>query len=50
MQSFIFVNLNNVCRTKDKDQIQFYGPFGAALSYIINFTNMNRKDRMCGQT
>ena len=50
MQSFIFVNLNHACRSKDKDQIEFYGPFAAAISYIIHFTNKKRNDQIKGQT
>ena len=42
MQSFIFEELNRVCREKDKSKIKFYGAFAAALSFIINCANGNR--------
>ena len=42
MQSFIFEDLNRVCREKDRSKIKFYGAFAAALSFIINCANRNR--------
>ena len=35
MESFIYADLNRVCRIKDKSKIKFYGAFSAALSFII---------------
>ena len=42
MESFIYADLNKVCREKDKSKIKFYGAFAAALSFIINSANQNR--------
>ena len=39
MESFIYSELNRVCREKDKSMIKFYGAYGAALSFIINSAN-----------
>ena len=44
MESFIYADLNRVCREKDKSKIKFYGAFAAALSFIIHSANMNRKE------
>lgn len=50
MESFIYTELNRVCRDKDKQEIQFYGAFAAAISYIIYFANKRRKDCIKGTT
>ena len=42
MESFIYAELNRVCREKDRSKIKFYGAFAAALSYIIHTANQNR--------
>ena len=42
MASFIYPELNRASRKKDQSKIKFYGPFAAALSYIIYFANMKR--------
>ena len=42
MESFIYADLNKVCREKDTSKIKFYGAFAAALSFIINSANQNR--------
>ena len=42
MESFIYAELNRVCREKDKSKIKFYGAFAAALSFIIHSANQNR--------
>ena len=42
MESFIYSDLNRVCREKDKTKIKFYGAFAAALSFIIHSANENR--------
>ena len=39
MESFIYGDLNRASREKDKSQIQYYGAYAAALSYIIYFAN-----------
>ena len=44
MESFIYAELNRVCREKDKSKIKFYGAFAAALSFIIHSANQNRVD------
>ena len=44
MESFIYEDLNRVCREKDKSKIKFYGAFAAALSYIIYSANQNRAE------
>ena len=43
MESFIYSDLNRVCREKDKSKIKYYGAFAAALSFIINSGNKNVK-------
>ena len=43
MESFIYPELNRASREKDETKIKFYGPFAAALSYIIYHANMNRE-------
>ena len=42
MESFIFTELNRVCREKDTSKINYYGAFAASLSLIINEANDNR--------
>ena len=42
MESFIYTELNRVCREKDKSKIKYYGAFAATLSYIIYSANQNR--------
>ena len=42
MESFIYADLNRVCREKDKSKIRFYGAFAAALSFIVYSANKNR--------
>ena len=39
MESFIYTELNRVCREKDKSKIKFYGAYAAALSFIIHSAN-----------
>ena len=53
MESFIYHDLNRACREKQMDQIQYFGAFSAALSYIIYFANSNKRkgrDKMEGNT
>ena len=51
MESFIYAELNKVCRDKDKSKIKFYGAFAAALSFIIHSANQNRvKDKLIDTT
>lgn len=45
MESFLYNRLNRACRDKNKNEIKYFGPFAAALSYIIYFANMKRKDQ-----
>ena len=42
MESFVYDDLNRVCRQKDKSKIKFYGAYAAALSFIIHSANQNR--------
>ena len=42
MESFIYADLNRVCREKDKSKIKYYGAYAAALSFIIHSANSNR--------
>ena len=46
MESFIYQDLNRACRDKDVGQIEYYGAYAAALSYIIFGANKNRKDKL----
>ena len=39
MESFIYSELNRVCREKDQSKIKFYGAYAAALSFIIHSAN-----------
>ena len=50
MESFIYAELNRVCREKDRSMIKFYGAFAAALSFIINSANQNRIDEKLEST
>ena len=51
MESFIYADLNRVCREKDKSKIKFYGAFAAALSFIIHSANSNRiEDKLTNTT
>ena len=45
MESFIYPELNKVCRTKDKSQIKYFGSYAAALSYIIYFANSQLNEK-----
>ena len=45
MESFIYAELNRVCREKDKSKIKYYGAFAAALSFIIHSANQNRVEK-----
>ena len=42
LEGFIYYNLNRLIRTRDESQIEFYGPYAAALSYIIYYANSNK--------
>ena len=42
MQTFVYDEINNVSRNKNVDKIQMFGPFAAALSYIIHCGNINK--------
>ena len=44
MESFIYTDLNRACRSKDSHAIKYYGAYSAALSFIIDNANINRKD------
>ena len=48
MESFIYQDLNMACRSKNKEQIKSFGPYAAALSYIIYQANKKRDDKMDG--
>lgn len=51
MESFIYDELNQTTRNKDKKKVKFYGAYAAALSYIINVANSQRKsDKLSGST
>ena len=43
MESFIYADMNQASRSKDKTKIKFYGAFAAALSFIIYYANINGK-------
>ena len=44
MESFIYSDLNQASRDKDKSKLKFYGAFAASLSYIIYSANKHRQD------
>ena len=46
MQSFIYEHLNRACREKQEHSLKSFGPYAAALSYIIHFANLRRKDKL----
>ena len=50
MESFIYADLNRVCREKDNSKIKFYGAFAAALSFIIQSANQNRVEDKLDET
>ena len=35
MESFLVYNLNKIAREKDESLLPYYGPYAAALSYIL---------------
>ena len=41
MESFIYADLNKVCREKDRSKIKYYGAFAAGLSFILDNANRN---------
>ena len=46
MQSFIYEHLNKACREKKEESLKLFGPYAAALSYIIHYANLRRKDKL----
>ena len=46
MQSFIYEHLNRACREKKEESFKFFGPYAAALSYIIHYANLRRMDKL----
>ena len=51
MESFIYSDLNQVCKLKDHSKIKFYGAYAAALSYIIYSSNSNKRSgKLSGAT
>ena len=50
MESFIYANLNKVCRNKNSEEIPQYGAYSAALGYILNSSNKFRKNNLKGIT
>lgn len=50
MESFIYADLNRVCREKDESKIKFYGAYAAALSFIIHSANKNRDENKLQDT
>lgn len=44
MESFLFSEMNKATREKNKKMIKFYGPFAAALSFIIHCGNNRGND------
>ena len=50
MESFIYADLNKACREQDKAMIQYYGAYAAALSFIINNANRNRRRNKLDRT
>lgn len=50
MESFIYADLNQASRAKNKSKLKFYGAFAASLSYIIYTANEHRGriDRLSG--
>ena len=50
MESFIYEDLNRVCREKDTSKIKYYGAFAATLSFIIYSANKNRVNKIIYET
>ena len=46
MQSFIYPAVNKASWNKETKQVEYYGAFAAALSWIIYFANKNREDKL----
>ena len=44
MESFIYGEMNQASREKDKSKIQYYGAYAAALGYSINYAHQNRDE------
>ena len=43
MESFIYSEMNKASRSKDLSKIDNYGPYAAALGYIIHCGNNDKK-------
>ena len=43
MESFIYSEINLAIREQDKSQIQYYGAFCSALSYILYSANKQKQ-------
>ena len=39
MESFIYIGLNQTAWFKDESMVMYYGPYAAALSYIVTMLN-----------
>ena len=50
MQSFIYQDLNRACRKQNEEDIQYFGAFAAALSFILYNANSGRPDKIRGKT
>jgi len=48
MESFIYREINKASREKDTTKITSFGPIAAALSFIVQHANQNRKDKIKG--
>ena len=48
MESFVYGELNETCRNKDKTRIKYYGAYAAALGYSIYCANKKRNDKLQG--
>ena len=42
MESFIYREMNKASRSKDLTKIDYYGPYAAALGYIIHCGNIDK--------
>ena len=48
MEGFLYEQLNRCIRSQDPAFIEYFGPFAAAISYIIYHANNNLNIKMSG--
>jgi hypothetical protein len=49
MESFLYSRINQVSREKEAGSIKTLGPFGVALTRVLEKCQHNKKDRIVGE-